>query len=68
MSEADAFIEDAHVKIRSRKLFLQTSQRQRATDRDRPKKARKRAGLASKELIQKVIRSEQSDGPKYTQR
>jgi hypothetical protein len=37
----------------------ETSQRQRATDRSRPKRARRRAGFASKELIQKTIRSEQ---------
>ena len=41
------------------------SERRTAID---PKERRRRAGFASKELIQKTIPPQQSDGPQYTQR
>ena len=56
----------ARVTAASRILLQETSQLHRATDRNRPQRARRRAGFASKELIQETIRSEQSDGSQYT--
>jgi len=66
-SSAAASAPRTSIESTSKKRLLRTSQRQRATDRNRPKRVCRRQGFASKELIQKAIRSGQSDGPQYTQ-